>query len=424
MTRALSAAAVLLSVLAISLAALAVYTAHPAYADVPVPPPSFNPISNCNNNPAMPALQDWQLTQKVVTCIEITIQGATLGTLAVVSAYATPIALAVLTLAIILFGLRWNMAEQGFSRESVAFLLRAGLVLMFFANLGGLGALPFAVLRDSLAMVSGGWQPWAQIDDIMGRMFGFLPGTAMFQGILGFIAASVFSSGFGAFVFFAGFAMILTLISFMYRAVYSYLISYMLVGYLTIISPLAIIMAFFRWGDQRYFRRWLDMLIAAILQPILIFAFLQMFLVIVSLGVDQLFQVFGGNAFVGLWRNNDAAFSWSMIADPSMISRVEGGIGAPQSMGVIQSFLTPSMARAVEMNLMNVPVIDFGPDNLRRTHLFILQMASLGVVCFLLRSMMELVPRIAEDIAGASTGIGLHELPLASEIKSALGKLG
>lgn len=370
-----------------------------------------------------PPIPEWQITTRVVTCLRNTIVNTSQRLLGIISDFMAGIAGVVFALAAVFFGFRMMAKDPSFSRDSIGFLIRIAIIVLLSYNLAGLGRIPFNVVEDAASIVSGGLQPWIRIDIMLGNFLGFGPEIALFQGILGLVGAAMASSTTGAMLFFVGIAVIMMLLSVVLRCVFTYLVALLLIAYLVMISPMVFIPAAFQFGEQRYLKRWLDVLMAAMLQPVLLFGFLWIFLGFLDTTVSTFFDAIGGRDFMVYWRSNMPMFSWSVMSDPAISAKLQGATSFKTSgLPLVQSFMNPAMMKAIETNMLSMATMDFGPDSMQKLHSMIMELVGVGVVLFLIRSMINQIPALAEDIAGAVTGVGFEEIPFVGQLGKAIGK--
>src|SRR5690606_20377991 len=117
-----------------------------------------------------------------------------------------------------------------------------------------------------------------------------------------------FSATTGMFMFMAAFMAIFNLLMFIFRVVFVYLNAVLLLAFMVILAPFAVPMALF-YLTERYFSKWLHLLMYAILVPVLLFAFLGMFKGIFVNLVYEILDLLGGNNFEVYWKFNMPAFS-------------------------------------------------------------------------------------------------------------------
>jgi type IV secretory pathway VirB6-like protein len=408
----------------------------------PPDPPPVPPMNVCAERidqvmGTTTVFPDWAYTGKVVFCLQNSIQMASTEILQLLSIYMEPVVAIMVAFAIIFLGIRILSGEKQLTRTVIGFLLRLGLVLFFSNNLGNLSGAIFAVEEQLVMMVS--WNnisPWERIDIFIGKLFGMGPQIVLFQGLLGVLGGALVSSTVGVILFIAGFLAIVDILTFIIRTVFTYITSYLMIAFMIIISPLVIPMALFFY-TERYFQKWLAMLIAAMITPMLLFAFLQLFLGVFSVLIASIFNTLvvdpstGGLScpncdirtpnlcdlsqcsmpdFRAFWRLNQPLFSWLVPGDPSFDQLLtivtDENIGDP----AVQSNVLPTARRALDTNILNVPSIDFGLNNIGMTQQLVFKFITLWIFASLMKSMVEKIPDIAASIANTVSGIDMHAL--------------
>lgn len=382
---------------------------------------------------------DWAFTGKVVFCLEKTIRMATDEILWVLSIYMIPIVNIMAVFAIIILGMRILNGERELTRTVVGFLLRLGLVIGFSFNLAGLADSIFAIEGQLIDMVShlssSGLSPWERIDIFIGRLFGMGPNIVLFQGLLGILGGALVSSTFGVVLFLIGFMAIIDILTFIIRAVFTYLTSYILIAFMIIISPLIIPMALFFY-TERYFQKWLSMLIAAMITPLMLFTFMHLFLGVFAVLIAKIFSTLGfpcsaacdiilgagdpnlcdlstcatSPDFRAFWRLNQPLFAWLVPSDPSFDQLLTLVTEENLSEPAVQSNILPHARRALNTSILNVPSIDFGQNNIPMLQLLVFQFVTLWIFASLMKSLVEKIPDIAASIANTVSGIDMQAL--------------
>ena len=385
-------------------------------------------IDECNEDFSVTP-QPGELAKKIVTCFELTVRQATWDMLQAFSDYMTPIATAMFTLAVIFFGIRILGGERGLKRKGAGFILRLGFIIIFYDNLGPIGLKLFDVSKDIICIVSGcAYEPWSAADGFISRMFGFGQHFTVANGILGLISASLFSSAIGFALFLIGGVVLLDIILFIINVIFAYLSSIVLIGFLTVISPFIIPLAIFG-ATERYFRRWADTLIAAILVPVLLFAFLQQFMGIFDTLTNRVFETLGIECnteqaecppadWSDFQKLNDPLFSNIMPFDPNMFYDLKeitnaNTVGTPP----VQSNINPLLRRALNSSVFNLPATNFGPPNTKIISQLILLFLEFFIFITLMKSIISRIPEVADSIVGAVSGISVQPLAIERQIK-------
>lgn len=388
-------------------------------------PRPLSPISACEAS-----IPQWMVTTRIAVCVKMVVIDASVTMLSALSAILDPTIAVFMVFAICMVGLRVMLYEgkyngpTGLMEMGLGFTVRLALVWMFSHNMGGLAAFPFALTDEAIQMVSGNVLPWVQIDFSIGKLFGFAPDQELFQGVLGLIGASLFSASAGLFMFVIGAITIFLLLQLMLRAIYSYLLSVVMMGFMVIISPLIIPLAIFNI-TERFFRKWLDKLISAMLLPILLFAFLSMFMGLIDSVVSGVFAILGegGNDFRALWKNNTPLFSWALVTDPDLFRQYEQQSGAQPGTPIMPSNVNPMVGRAMQANFLYFQGLDFGPTNIIKFQATVMTFLGLGIVAYMMMEAISIVPQITANIAGSISEIQFEKVPIIEQFKKALSKV-
>lgn len=423
------------------------------------------PIDTCNSQNGN-FFQSWEFVSKVVSCVKVTITKAALdpskGFLIQISKYMSWLVGVIITFAIIIFGIKILGGERGLKQKAIGFLIRLGLVWFFSYNLGGFGqyifdtmdyliclvALPDfslqsyqanmimpdiltsqgSTIHNSAGILNTHCYPWNFMDLFVGKMFGFGQHILLTNGLLGIVASALFSSTAGILVFFAGLMAFVDILFMIVRVIFMYLSCVLVVAFMIIISPFVIPMAVFKF-QEGYFRKWLDMTIAAVLIPMVLFAFLGMFLGIYDILIDRVVNVLGGLDSLGrphfdaYWRLNQPKFSWLMPYDPNLAQDYENiSRSATTGSPAIQTWINPYAKRAMDSNLLSAPGVDFGESGIKIMQQLVLGFLSLFIFSSLMKSMVSKIPEVVQSLVGASIGIAYQPSSFESGVKNAVTK--
>ncbi len=378
-------------------------------------------------NTCAPGFPDGAYTAKIVVCVQSMIIQVVNSMIVPLSNYMTNTVVAMMILALCVFGIRIMGGEKDLTRKGISFLLRLSLVWMFSYALGGMWVSIYDILDGLMAAVTNGYSPWVQIDRFIGRIFGFGQDASggvrvLSQSLMGIMGAGLMTSVGGGIMFLAGIFALMNLMFFVFRVLYMYLMAMVGIGFLILISPLIIPMAIFL-HTERYFKVWLDILIATMLVPVLMFAFLSMFLNGFSVMVENIFAVLGSNNnvtdFRAFWKTNQAKGSWTMPNDPNFSNRIAAQTGHAQIVPAVPSNINALMRRAHEMNVFKGATIDFGPATVRTMQRLVFMFMQLFIYAMLMKEMLSKIPDIANGIAGARAAIGSTSTGLEGRIRSA-----
>lgn len=411
MMRALLSTLLVICVLAGSMA-IVPRQACAASTDCPqtdLPKPAKNvsqfEIGICANRFNTGAFRDYELTSKIVACIQGTIRQTTLQMMMVVANQFGWVTAVLGTLIIIFHGVRIATGEQEIVKKSMMLILKIAFVVGFMNMLPQVVDWTFSAMQQLLILVAGGMTPWQQIDNFMGNLFGFGPTIVLLNGVLGLVAAAAFSSNIGITMLFSGVIAILNLLTFLMSLIYTYCISFLTIAFLLVLTPVMIPMALF-FHTERYFRKWVDIMAGAILTPALIFAFLRMFLGIFDILINNIFSILGGNDFRAYWRMNTSLSSWLMRADPNanmMLKNLptQGDVDctARAIKTAVQTNIDPLKANAFDQVMARVPTLNFGANDYAVIQQLTFAFAMLWVFSMMMKAMVRMLPDVAASIA-------------------------
>jgi hypothetical protein len=256
------------------------------------------------------------ITGMVVNCMEATIKEAVLTYGDVFYDAVTPFVIPMMILAIMLYGIEVALGDPEMKKKGFALVFRLGAVVYFGHDLGGNTGLIFAamesmqdlvaefVMKPNLSTaltifscpvgaalqyftdISPSNYLWVRLDCILMDLFGIgiqIPGVAdignpggLAGSLFGILLGLLFTGSFGVICFGFGVTVLLSLMFFAVRVVYTFIVSYMLVGFLIIIAPLMVpFMLFPKWLGEM-FDAWWKNILGAMMLPAMLFAFLSL----------------------------------------------------------------------------------------------------------------------------------------------------
>jgi len=374
-----------------------------------------------------PGHDDWDYTVKIVDCVETSVKDTVIGMMTTLSTYMMPVVGGMLTLAVAIFGMRMMGGEQGMRQKMLGFALRVAFIMVFASNLGGYASSVFVIEDELVTIVSGGTTPWAIIDEFLGRLIGTGPPPIdISKGILGIVGASLLSTTAAGIMAFIALAALINILLFIFRAVFMYLTAIVMIGFLLAISPLVIPMALFVQHTERYFTKWLDILLSAMLTPVLMFAFLTIFLQGFTSMVDDVIEVLQCGTidpdaalcstapedlnFIAFRESNTPPdSSWLVPTDPSLATKWKNATGNPNvGTPAVQSNITPTLRRAQQVTpLTKSGTLNFGPEDAQIWQEFIATFLALWIFASFMKSLIERIPDLATNIAEASSHISM-----------------
>jgi hypothetical protein len=363
----------------------------------------------------------WDYTVKVVACVENSVQNAVFTMMNALSAYMTPVLGAMLTIATAVFGMRVMAGERQLLAKAQTFAIRVVFVMIFAVNLGGYAGDVFSIETGMINMVAGG-SPWVTIDTFVGQLLGSGPPPLdISKGLIGIIGAGLLSSTPLGIMAFIALSAVINILLFIFRVVFTYLTALVMIGFLIAISPLVIPMALFVPHTERFFSKWLDILISAMLTPVLLFAFLSVFLApFQSITQDVITILQCGNSpapagcdtaagslnFKMFQKMNGLPGSLLVTTDPTFAGKVKNVTGNKEvGKPAIQTNMYPSARRAHEVDPLTKPGLDFGPVAAQATQKLIYALLALWIFASFMKSLIERIPDLATNIAEASSYI-------------------
>ena len=353
-----------------------------------------------------------EFTTKLVACIEGTIHGAVLGMMNVISTQFAWVVTVLSTLVIMFFGVRIAMGERELLKRTSTLAIKLAFVSVFMSMLPEVVDWVFEILRDLLRLVVGGVSPWQRIDQFLGNLMGFSSGVTLINGLVGLVGAAAFSSTVGISMFFFGMMGILKLLTFILELIYTYLLAFLTIGFLLILMPIMIPLALFFY-TERYFKKWTEIIVSVILTPVLIFAFVYMFIGIFDILIQNIFNILGGNDFRAYWRLNSSLCSWMMPSDPNtnlMMQKLSTAQDVPcvqrTVLPPVQTNISPLSRNSFDACTARLATLNFGANDVNIVQRLTFAFTSLWIFASLMKSMIGLLPQVAQSIASVvNTGI-------------------
>lgn len=388
----------------------------------------------------------------VVYCVQISVVTATLMFLMPVTDLMVPITSITLILVVLLFGYVLLTGEQELNRKTFALLIKIGAVMLFGYDFGGYTIATFGAsvsLQEAVVttlwndpncpvsaftagapsydyIAAGGASVWGSMDCIIGKLFGFGGPFIMATSIFGILGSLLGSGTMGIMVFFFGLTTLLTIFMFALRAVYAFLICYIFIGFLIIISPMVIPMILFQ-ATQNFFDAWLKNLMVAILTPGVIFAYLCMVLPLLDqivTGNDpndnySLQQVLSDEDLLNSYRNVQQRCSMTtQNTDFSWFREVAGNANIEQWVqGPFRNVLVPTNSAATDgCQLAQITSADFGNQHVFRLWQIAFSLLRIFLVATLISMMMNMIPELVIGwVQGGRAAVQASGLPLPGQ---------
>jgi len=281
----------------------------------PLPQGTVRNITVCpGNDPANP---EEGLTSRLIPCIRDNIIYTTTQLIVPLNNYFNDAVTAATVLALALWGIMVMAGHStNISREGIILGIKIAAIMMFTNNFNNMyptllnsvegllnvlavPALPllsdnsawngsssftckFGTFQDSERNIMEIWNILdCYIDLLIGGIFSEF---TMASGIIGLIAAAVFSTTAGLFVALAGLFMIAYAFMTISKLVYIFITSYIAFSFMVLISCIFIPCILFR-STKEYFDGWLRLTLSFLLQPLFVFTYLVMFLVAINVTV-------------------------------------------------------------------------------------------------------------------------------------------
>lgn len=421
-------------------------------------PPSY--ISSGGGTSQCPSFNSVIMT--VVYCVQMAVVSGTLIMLPETSSLMWPITMAAITLVVSLFGYRLSVGETELNRKTMGLLLKIGVVMMFGFNFGGglfggpgwtletFGAtttLQDAVVKSLWSTVwSGGSQNcpaggfaagapsysyiaasgvnvWASIDCILGKLFGFGGSFLMASSIFGMLGSILGSGTIGVMAFFFGLTTLLTIMFFALRCVYIFLVSYVFIGFLIVISPFVMPTLMFR-TTQFMFDAWLKNLVSALLIPAALFTYLCLILplldsVVMGNDPDSLQSAVSDTEVQNAYRNLQQQCAMpGLSTDFAWYNQLAGSMNIQNwtQSGPMRHPTTPSMSAAADAcQNMQMTSLDFGNNHVMKLWEIAYALMQVFLVGVLVTMVMNMIPTLVSGWTGGWTAARAAESPVPGQ---------
>lgn len=257
---------------------------------------------NCNCREKHPGY----LLSVIVPCLRDEVIKVTKRTTNEFAPYLQGAVGAFLTLVLTVFGVQILMAEGDPKKDGFILLVKIAAVIGFLASYDTLIIDPaFGTLQAGVELTTSVFNitaehcqeyltkypnaevPWIHYDCVLGKLIGFGGTMIVGSAAIGLASAALFSGQFGTVFFMGAVASIFFLLKLIIRGVYSYLMAIIALGLLIFISPLLIPLIWMP-ATQQYFDRWLAAVVAMIIMPAIIMAYLTLsFMVLEKIVFDE-----------------------------------------------------------------------------------------------------------------------------------------
>lgn len=395
-----------------------------AYADEGETPQNEAPtIQNCNKDTD---LKDEQITSLVVNCVRSVIITGTKAIVKDLSEYIKDTVVMLFAVVVAVFGIRLVAGEAEVTSKSFAVLAKLAFVSGFAFSADQWSDKLFNMMDALVGMVlpEENWSPWNAIDTFMGNLFGFGNGLTLFNGVTGVVFAAALSASTGSAIFGSAMLAFYNLMMFVLDLIYAYLASYLLMGFSIILAPFMIPLALFPY-TERFFRKWLQLVIGAIILPMMLFGFLYYGLNTFGTLIENCVQTMskglkdseGNPSFETFWRMNQPVMSVMSSADPNQVKQITDAVNRRPRITVddngnevkgkakevkIYPFtgteINPLIRTTRDMNRGKRPVVMFDPSTINQ---IITTFITLWIYCKLLNGLVRKTPELAQRISGS-----------------------
>ena len=255
----------------------------------------------------IPEAKGGVLLGRIVPCLIRTIGDSTQKFSAQMIQALKPLFYSFLVFVVTMFGVKVLQGGQDLHQQAFVLVLKITLVLMILDQIPKtLIPAAYSIMRESQAIVTTTIGPdnssiscdiskymdedtpliWAQMDCVLGKLYGFTTGSATRSDLNGakshnmFLAASMiglaggffFSGTLGITIFLACIGVLLSVFLMVMRVALSFVNSYLLVCVLLIIAPLFLPLVFMRITNN-YFDKWWQSILGGMLMPVLVTAY-------------------------------------------------------------------------------------------------------------------------------------------------------
>lgn len=216
-----------------------------------------------------------------------------------------PVVWAFITLSVTLFGLKVLQGEGQIGPKALLFIIKIAFVIGFLQIMPNLIPLAHEIMKEINQLLAGILADsgkfncevsnymkadtellWAQMDCLLGKLFGFIvsdgsdqPNMLLAASGLGLLGGFLFSGTVGVFIFFAILGVLWSLLMFVVKTFLAYVNGFIIVAILIIVSPIFLPLAIMQVTAQ-YFDKWWKGILASILMPLLVTGYVIMALMV------------------------------------------------------------------------------------------------------------------------------------------------
>lgn len=379
-----------------------------------------------------PGLEKWDYTAKVVKCVETSVKAAVVQLMTQLSDFMTPIVAAMLTFSVAVYGMRMFTGQFEGVASTGAYVLRVWLIGIFYYNLGGFSQAIFDI-EDWLVNLVVGTSPWTVIDGLLGKIVGAGPsmtdGVDATKGLLGILGAAAVSPAATSIVFFVGISALINFLLFIFRLVMTYLTAIVMIGFMIAISPLIIPMAMFKQQTEKYFNKWIDITASAMLVPVLLFAFLSLFVNVFGFLIGNIVTTVCPSCassmdsadYSSYLKANDPQFSWLIPWDYNTMKELRNAApGSPLPKPAVQTNVTPTLGNAQNVNILAWPKLDFGENHPLVVQKLVFSFLGLFLFASFMKAVLDKIPYLAYNITEAVGHVSMEQSNLEANAERAM----
>lgn len=395
----------------------------PALAAAPstyTPPSGTTPSGDINDCTSSSGYAENEITSRIVYCVSSVIYESIFTIMNDLQIYIYDTMLLCFALSCAFYGMRILGGEPQVMAKTVGALVRWGVLITFFNYLGAVAYYAFAITDWLVSLVvPGGYTPWQHIDEFLGKLLGFAPGLTMVNGVAGIIFAMALSGTHGFSAFGVGLIALYNLMMFILEVVYTYLAALLVIAFMMVISPLIVPLAIFNY-TERYFTKWVQNIVGAMLVPMFLFGFLSMTLNYFDILISDALSAFsndvndasGNPDFARFWREAQPMLSTTYVGDPNTAERQRNDVNTDRPAGNREIPLVPGIGTEINPNMragMDInTAITFGtsynPNQLQR---ILFSFLAIFIYSLLLLGLVRKMPGIAAAVAKTSVQINM-----------------
>lgn len=368
---------------------------------------------------------DGKLIAVIVPCLRDTIQEATEYITdqfdEMLKAGATAFAVLVVTI----FGVKGMTQEGDVKKDGFILLMKIGLMFLFIDNFGGYIPAAFNTVQEGVEIVTStlgsgnyecdmsgfpGEMPWAYMDCVLGTLFGFAPNMILGSSVFGVLGSALWSGQFGAMLFAGGMFIFFFLLRLLLRAIYTYLMALVILGFLIIISPVLIPLLMMGVTFQ-YFEHWMRATISVMLQPVIMLAYITLsFSILDQMMFDDekgIAKQMPPDEVEKMWQQKAPHSSKVVSNEGELVYEKVYGNYDPNASHTLNP-TSPNMGDAADINSIfnELYTMNLGDNRAEKGQDIFITMAALALVVYLLDSMLDNILRIAQIVLGGGFMLG------------------